>query len=550
MKNIPTSLANKKTILALSIFIFTMLILAIPYKNWGFKTDDFGNIFHAKIHSIKEIPNFFTEGNMERFNHPSNSNTYQQAFFSGLFRPMSFIYYYLQYLLFGDNPYGYFFVTIMFHALNTVLLFFILSLFAPLILSYTVALFFAFHPSLWNWLGWVSAQTYYIELFVLLTLVLLLKKSIDQKSPTLYVLSCLLYATNLYLKEATIIVPVWLIFGLYLYLSHIKQCTKFQIFIQSIKLSIGYWIVAFGYLIHRAMFFPLNANTQTLTFEPTIASFIARQKARLFDHVTYITDILGLSWMPGSNQLLKGAFILFLIGLLAVLFIRSSKKSLLAFILVSIPIFSWPALLMHYQPRYIYLALPFFLLYIVAGITYFKPLKSIQFQYLSTCSSLIITPFILCNTLFITKRMKQREYVFHEVTQSFKKLLKKDIIKNKPPRQPLCFFNIPHHWFAMGTAQAVWLLSNTKTLYPIYQFQTGINYQQQDTYLHIPKYDQPVFDVKPSKTGFTLEYIVNNHKNSIELDIDQQYRKLNPLYITWDYQHAQFKVLKERPKLS
>ncbi len=233
---------NKKLFFSFFIVGVVVCVLGIPFSKWGFKTDDFGNIYHCKIQGWQTIKQFFTEGGMERFNHPSNMDKSEQAFFCGLYRPMSFLYYYAQCYFFQDSAFGYFFVTVLFHAFNAAFLFYLFSLIFSLLVAFLAALLFAFHPSLWNWLGWISAQTYFIELFGLLLLILALKKYLDTKNVFYYLASCFLFLSNVFLKEATVVLPVWIMGAVFLYVYWIQKNTSsfFNAGWHSLKISFGY----------------------------------------------------------------------------------------------------------------------------------------------------------------------------------------------------------------------------------------------------------------------------------------------------------------------
>ena len=134
--NVSSHLTTYKQIyISLLLFFIIFCTLGIPFSNWGFKTDDWGNIYHCTTKTFDNFFGFFSEKSIEVFNHPSNAAPCEQAFFCGLYRPLSFIYYALQYTFFGNNPYGYFLVLIAFHAFSAVALFNIFSTMATILLG-------------------------------------------------------------------------------------------------------------------------------------------------------------------------------------------------------------------------------------------------------------------------------------------------------------------------------------------------------------------------------------------------------------------------------
>ena len=164
---------------------------------------------------MSEFFRFFYEGNIEAVWVPSNQRPGETAFFAGLFRPLSFVYYLPQFFLFKTWAYGYYLVTVGFHALAAVLLFNLLLLITNFLPAFMLALLFGFHPSLYNWLGWTSAQSYFIEIVIVLTIITLLIKYARTPKKYVYVTALALYPCTLFLKEASIIFPAWVLCATY-----------------------------------------------------------------------------------------------------------------------------------------------------------------------------------------------------------------------------------------------------------------------------------------------------------------------------------------------
>ena len=543
------NIKNKKIILSIIIFFIAILVLGIPFYNWGFKTDDWSNLYNCIISSYKDILGFFTKGNIETLCYPSNAITNSQNFLKGLFRPMSFVYYLPQYLLFKTNAFGYYLVTIIIHALNSVIFFNLLLYFTPIYLAFLSSLLFMFHPSLWNWLGWISAQTYQTELFVLFLIIISLKKYIDLKKFKFYLISCILFAANLFLKEQTIIFPVWVIIATFFYYKTKNETTYKKPFL----LSIGYWITSLFYLIIRAIQFPITSNCDTFNCEPNLASFISRTKERLFDFVTYVSDFFFLSWIPQNHQIIKGSIIIFFISILTWLFIKNSKKSFVLFMLFSTLLFSWPALLIQYQPRYIYISLVFFILAINVLISF--SIKENSLNKHKKIISTILAIVIIFFASFLFTQLKQREHVLNHITVSFKKLTKNTKILNQiNNKKPLCFVALPPHWFGMSTAQAIWFLTN-KDDYPVYEYGANTVEKNRSSYRQIPKFNKNYLKSTPINSGINVQtlnedylwFIQSNKKvKNVNINIPEKYLKEKPIFVTWDYKKADFKILKNR----
>lgn len=525
--------ASLVKISAFLIFLIIFCTLGLPFTEWGFKTDDWGNVYHSIIKNWYDFITFFVEGNSEKVYHPCNVPPCQEAFFQGLYRPMSFIYYYIQYCFFGTNPYGYFLVSVGFHALNAVLLFLLLLSIASTGQAFVAALFFGFHPSLWNWLGWTSAQTYFIELFILLVMLLLLKKYLETDRFLFYTPACLLFLLNLFLKEQSIFFPLWVLF---LGLITTRKISK------AFKLSAGFWLVALFYVITRLQFFPLTKATKTLTFEPTWQSFLTRMSSRFYDFVTYINDLLGLSWLPGGNQTLKGFVIITIFVVGSYLFWYCTKKGLVLFAIASIPLFSWPAIIMHYQPRYIYLALPWILFITLVLVNFSYLTWHLPKKMLLSLSSLCMMVIVL-NGNFLYQNLAKRQQDLHIITQAFINLAHNSSLKNRA----VCFLALPERWFKQGTTQAIWMLKNSDAQ-PIFQYDVTMNHLDghlDDNYLVMDRCENLFTLSSTNTTRLWFAGVDGTKKNNASIAIDDTISVHKPLFVTWNYITKQFRILDE-----
>ncbi|MHA1693721.1 MAG: hypothetical protein ACTSUG_00550 [Candidatus Helarchaeota archaeon] len=155
---------RKTLILSLLIFIIVFSLLGLPYTKWSFYQEDFASVWGSQ--NIK-LTNWFLGKDLHLSGRPSNYISPKFSFFSAYYRPVVFLFYYFQSLFFGANAYGYFLITILLHALNSVILFNISLYFFDYLLAFSGALFFAFHSSLIGWLGSRGAQAIYITLLFL-----------------------------------------------------------------------------------------------------------------------------------------------------------------------------------------------------------------------------------------------------------------------------------------------------------------------------------------------------------------------------------------------
>ncbi|MHA1693718.1 MAG: hypothetical protein ACTSUG_00535, partial [Candidatus Helarchaeota archaeon] len=227
------------------IFLLVFFILGIPFTKWSFWVDGPGLIWHSQINNWKDLFNFFIDGGMTTLYNPSNYVVPRQSFFTVRYVPFYYVFLAFQNLFFGFSAYGYFLITIFLHAINSVILFNVFYLFGNTSLAFMGGMYFAFHPSLCTWLGWIATQYYHLELLFLLLILIFLKKYLDTKNLFVYFFTCLLYLLCLFTKELLIVLPIWLLLAVYLYISYKDRVgNKFgDKVLYSFKVTLGFWFV-------------------------------------------------------------------------------------------------------------------------------------------------------------------------------------------------------------------------------------------------------------------------------------------------------------------
>jgi len=436
---------------SLFIFIIILCCLYLPFYIWGLFADDFGIIRHVMDVGFKKIGTFFYEG--ETFSavlNPNYVNTLDN-FLGGLYRPMVFIYSLLQVHFFGPNPSAYLFVSIFLHSLNSVFLFNIIYTFEKTFAAVVLALCFAFHSSLFNWLGWFSGQQYIIELTCLILILLTLKKYIVSQKYYFYFLSMFLYLLNVFQREMMVVFPFWVVFF----------CSFYNI--RGLKLSCGYFFALFTYIISRGLVFSFNIKTTsnaTLMFDLNFKSFILRMSERFYDFVTILSDYLGLRILPQNHQFVKGGLIAIFIGVLVFLFLRNSKKGLVILTFISCVMFSWIPILLTHQPRYIYVGLFFFMISL-ALLYHFSDLN----KNCKKCLLVLVLAYISINYVCLAHGMEYCRIKYSSATEKLKKLGSNInlILKKSKSFGPIYFHNLPAD-FTFATNQAIRLYSDCPRL--------------------------------------------------------------------------------------
>jgi hypothetical protein len=346
-------------------------------------------------------------------------------------------------------------------------------------------------------MGWISAQSYVLEGILFVSILITLRRYFLTQHYRWYLFACLLFTTSLFFKEMLVVLPFWLVGALHFYHTYSVPKDKKRSFLSSLPVYIrqasGFFLVMCFYLFVRVFLFPITRETKTLTFEPTIASFVSRMASRVFDFVTYGVDVMGFSWLPEGTMLIKGVLGIAVIALFLYVLYYSVQKSLVLFLLVSIPFLSWPALLMHHKGRYLYVGL----IVVMAMIAFLTSSYKGSIMSIRRVTAVFLGCFLCVNIIFM---MRQTRYHEQEFSVSTKALFA--FAKNLPTRdRPLCFLNLPLRLFGHSTAVGVWVLRQDYTQ-PIYQ------------------YDTPVCP-------------------------DSKVIAQNPVFVTWDYEKKAFSVLSE-----
>ena len=138
---------QSKLLSATTIFLLVFCTLGLPFKQWGCMwNDEFSYLsIGQNTQSIKEIGRFFVHGDVRQ--HFAENKT--KAFSKNLdvfYRPLCSIFATLQYRTTGLNIYYYHLSNYAIHALNSALIFLLLSSVITTTPALLASLYFAFHP--------------------------------------------------------------------------------------------------------------------------------------------------------------------------------------------------------------------------------------------------------------------------------------------------------------------------------------------------------------------------------------------------------------------
>lgn len=553
-------LNNQKIIISISLFLIVLGIFLLPFNTWHFDIDDCGVIWNSRIHSLQDFLYLFVKGkDGVGLCFPSNYHIALsdcRPFLNSIhsfYRPLTLVFFGIQHIFFGAHAYPYFFIMILFHAINTALLYNMIYILYPWHLwASWAALFFGFHMSYWGWMGWIAAQPYTISLCLLMLATIYFIKYLNTNRLSYNITACILYGIAVFLFEFTFIFPVF-ICSLWL----IKKDVWILKQAQNNKIkTIGLWLTALFFLMVRRAICPSNINLSENTFSQ-IKNFCAWLLTRKADFISFLVDLGNISCIPAGNQLLKGCIIILLIWLMIYRFIKNNHKKIILFCLLNIALFLWPAVLKQYTLRYLYYALPFFSCMILLLIDPAKKHRAIK---------ILFWLLIIGNSSFVIARMINREQDLQLKTTALQVLvttlretapqfLRANGIHNKA----LCFIAIPRGPFASGLAQNLWMLGINEDLPIFYDPSTFV-----ENYKNISNNDIKITSIPHGLrltstnknniwwTGFGGENMRLGTKNildgndyvyDIEYTFDQKLLDLKPLFIMWDFEKNQFKIL-------
>ncbi|MBY0353699.1 hypothetical protein K2W90_05025 [Candidatus Babeliales bacterium] len=552
---------NKKFWCSVSIVVLVMCFLALPFTSWGFILDDFGFLYHAKT---TDITNLFMAHDIAQTFFPPNFSVSCPSWLAALYRPMQFVYFAFEEMIFGIQPYCFLLFMVGLHALNSVIIFNVFASVVSCSAAYGATLLFAFHPTIFKDMGILFNQIYLIDLLYLLLCGLLLWRFMRLGSWWCYVLSCSIFFMQLFAKETLVVLPLWVVMVSFVWQVCERNRTSIaDKFKHALLLSCGYWCALVTYFAFRWWVFSSMVTAQPAeSLSTKFIAFLVGQKERFFVWVTYACDSFGISFVVAHGKVLKTGLLVVLISLLLWPFVARKKIIFFVFLVLSMLLFTWPSVLLFHQFRYLYIGLPF-LMFIVAYATDFYVQK---YCWLRVPMSMAFFLAIAVSGTMFAVHQKKKEAVFHMTTTAFANLVNDTRCENKT----IIFAGLPLRWFAAGTAQAVWLLSRgqkNKVYYDIktflvreyegslpwhgyYQDSYNVSVERVDGGVHIVSHQpEQLFFEKMETENVSLGRRIVNQTNAdglpcaITFVLDQQWLANDIVFVTWDYQQFRFKVL-------
>jgi len=293
-----------KSKLFLSILLFFMVFIPLAFciKDLWFATDDLGNIIEGIIRNWGDFIRVFTEDE-RNYIYPINFNVPKANLVSAFYRPMQHIPFTITYYLFGFNAYAFYIVNVLFHALNSVLFFYLLSFWLPLGLSFVGGLLLAFNYSI-GWITWISTLHNLMAIFFLLLSLLFYRSFLFGVGKKInFYLAGLMFFFSIISRENTLPLGFWLFVGVYLF--YRLDVSFWQRLKYAFEKTWIFFVAYFAYVLIRLSCFGFGTFDRTLynlyLKIPFVAKFFATSSNVVLKTTSSVANQVQTTGMVASN---------------------------------------------------------------------------------------------------------------------------------------------------------------------------------------------------------------------------------------------------------
>lgn len=395
--------SHKKILIALGIFAAVFIPFGIAIAGGWFCIDDLGVILNGLISKFSDVGKILTDDS-RNYATTYNYNLPKSNVVSGFLRPLQQFFFSLIYHTFGLNLLAFQLLQVFFHAANAALVFLLFSYWLPLSFSCIGSLLFAFYPNM-TWLSWLCTLQHSLTLFFLLLAILLFVPMLHSKKifykNSLFYLSGFSFFLSLLARETHMFLAPWAALAIFLFYTDRTSAFFARCKISLAKTSLFFLgsfvyfcmrVYAFGFAslirtIRNVLIrFPFLARFLTTPASPqkvttvaakattvatkaittaaatvdtathTAPSFFSSLGNKFFTWTSIIFNHAGSSW---EHKLL----IVLLVCFFSIMLFAAYKKEKrgIVFLLLGLPLFLWPCILVYPAPRYMSTAYPLFI---------------------------------------------------------------------------------------------------------------------------------------------------------------------------------------------
>jgi tetratricopeptide (TPR) repeat protein len=283
-------------------------LVYVPTLGFQFVYDDKPQIVqNPGIHAWRYLPHYFTSHAWAELYPHVNGNYY---------RPLFLLWFRLNHAVFGLDPKGWHFTTILCHVATTYMVFILIRrLAASRWIAFTAATLFALHPVHMESVAWVSGVTDPLMAIFLIGSFLAYLASREEQRGAWMTLALFLFALGLLEKETIVVLGPLVFVYAWLYAAEKSWSSRLAC---ALKQSLAFFGLTILYLMLRAHILhglshsvtPLSWGSMALT-EPSIVWLYIR-------HLLIPFGLSGLYGLPYVTKLMSAAFMLPVVLLLVV----------------------------------------------------------------------------------------------------------------------------------------------------------------------------------------------------------------------------------------
>jgi len=558
--------------LSLTLVLFGLLSIfyGTVVSDWRFFDDDYGAVFIATTtKKLADVKTFFTSNHNDKTIMPTNIlQKHKDSFSTTSFRPLTLVYYWLVAKIFDPlYPQRYYSLSIFLHLIVTIMLFFAFRNYLRERLAFLAALLFGVFPYSGKFLGRFVIQPYSLVMILNLTAYFILLKSFKKDQYWPKVIAAFLWGASLLMHEVGLSFLI-----MYLLLCFFSRQHDFYfnrvVLLHFILDSLPFVGVFLGYFFAKYLAYPqLDAQLAAL-------SFFHKIKYRFYDFVTLVFDALGYSFIPGGHQYLKAGLFIVDAAILSSLMVLGFNF-FSATLLILFAVQSWPCILVMHVSRYLYFAMPFFLLSLFFSYQQLLEKRCCPKleKILDVLLKLKYLTVLICGIFAIRKDLQYLEKKFIFTDNAIRKLSKRLVAKGN--LNNLCFLGLPFdHFPVSGLAQAVWFYTKNDNRKIFYDVLHSVRFDKIDKLpsdnfyaikLGVSKHNRKIIkfkftiddkcsayilvanpfglpiDYSMGKISFVLKNGSDSHAKAIDvlLDLKQKHFQL----VSWDYKRNIFKLL-------
>jgi hypothetical protein len=451
---------TKKSKMILNILLF--FVVVIPFllviKKLWFGQDDLGNIMNGLIRNWKDFIRVFTDDET-KYIMPHNYTRPIRNFINGYTRPMQHIPFSILYFLFGPNPYVFYTTSIIFHGINSVLIFNITRRFLSDTLSIIATLFFAFFPFYEGLLRACSLHHYMSVFFFLLSIHFFLSFMKTDIRAFFYSSGLFLFL-SLLSRETAIFAPFAFILGTLLFTSQPQTSllNKIKFTFSKTWIFIGTLV---SYVSLKLYSFGITTLTQTLgrflfkvptaqipsTITPLLEKVVTHTQATpsevaqqysisLWTKIAPIYSKVSCLFFKWAGTILQLESKLYILGTTTILLFSlvyglRKRFALLLFLIFSTLCFMWPSIVVAVDSRYMDLAYPLMIFAICLAIHFLLKEKTLFSRILVICAT-VIGFFLLANGLWQNmSHLRKTGIEQWNLKKTYQKLVSSGVFKKK-----------------------------------------------------------------------------------------------------------------------